>query len=82
MSTSIKTEDVQAVGRRRFSLSPEFDCILFDGSAFSASVNCSERTLMRDRAEDFMDQWLDENVDAKHVGKPNAKVAKVLAKNA
>jgi hypothetical protein len=35
---------------------------------------------MRDRAEDFMDQWLDENVDAKHVGKPKAKVAKALAK--
>jgi hypothetical protein len=35
---------------------------------------------MSERAEAFMDKWLDENVDAKQLRRPENVVAKMLAK--
>ena len=35
---------------------------------------------MSERAEAFMDKWLDENIDAKQLNRPEKAVAKTLAK--
>ena len=35
---------------------------------------------MSERAEAFMDKWLDENIDANHLKRPENVVARILAK--